>query len=397
MKLLKKLFNRLKILKKWQKILLIAILALVIYFLFFRSSKDSALTLQFTEVKKGNLQEIVSETGEVSASNKTEIASSINGVVTEIYIENGQTVKKGDKLFYVTSSATEEDRSKAYSEYLSAKNNLASAKAKMNTLDSAMWKAHEEFESKSLDTDLSVDDPIYIQTKGDWQAAEANRLNQDQVIAQAQSALNNAALAYQSTSSGPVKATVDGQIANLSIAVGQTVASTDSALIIKTTSENWVIVAINENDIVEVAPEQKAIVLIDALSEIELPATVQRVDEFATISSDVAVYYVYLTLDESNQQLRPGMTAQVSITTQEKNDILLIPNSAIKPYQGEKAVQIFDEETQSTVYQPVKIGLSGDVSSEVLSGLSEGQKIISSDSSSSKNSSGGGGFMMGGN
>ncbi|MBU1033662.1 efflux RND transporter periplasmic adaptor subunit [Patescibacteria group bacterium] len=397
MKLLKKLFNRLKILKKWQKILLIAILALVIYFLFFRSSKDSALTLQFTEVKKGNLQEIVSETGEVSTSNKTEIASSISGVVTEIYIENGQTVKKGDKLFYVESSATEEDRSKAYSEYLSAKNNLASAKAKMNTLDSAMWKAHEEFESKSLDTDLSVDDPIYIQTKGDWQAAEANRLNQDQVIAQAQSALNNAALAYQATSSGPVKATVDGQIANLSIAVGQTVASTDSALIIKTTSENWVVVAINENDIVEVAPEQKAIVLIDALSEIELPATVQRVDEFATISSDVAVYYVYLTLDESNQQLRPGMTAQVSITTQEKNDILLIPNSAIKPYQGEKAVQIFDEETQSTVYQPVKIGLSGDVSSEVLSGLSEGQKIISSDSSSSKSSSGGGGFMMGGN
>ncbi|AKM81312.1 MAG: Efflux transporter, RND family, MFP subunit [Candidatus Pacebacteria bacterium GW2011_GWF2_38_9] len=397
MKLLKKIFNRLKVLKKWQKILLIAILALVIYFLFFRSSKDSPLTLQFTEVKKGNLQEIVSETGEVSTSNKTEIASSISGVVTEIYIENGQTVKKGDKLFYVESSATEEDRSKAYSEYLSAKNNLASAKAKMNTLDSAMWKAHEEFESKSLDTDLSVDDPIYIQTKGDWQAAEANRLNQDQVIAQAQSALNNVALAYQSTSSGPVKATVDGQIANLSIAAGQTVASTDSALIIKTTSENWVIVAINENDIVEVAPEQKAVVLIDALSEIELPATVQRVDEFATISSDVAVYYVYLTLDESNQQLRPGMTAQVSITTQEKNDILLIPNTAIKPYQGEKAVQIFDEKTQSTVYQPVKIGLSGDVSSEVLSGLSEGQKIISSDSSSSKNSSGGGGFMMGGN
>jgi len=394
MKLFQKLFNRLKALKKWQKILLIVILALIIYFSFFRSNKDSDSTLQFTEVKKGNLQEIVSETGEISTSNKTEIASSINGVVTEIYIENGQSVKKGDKLFYVESSATEEDRSKAYSDYLSAKNNLASAKAKMNTLDSAMWKAHEEFESKSLDTDLSVDDPIYIQTKGDWQAAEANRLNQDQVIAQAQSALNNAALAYQSTSSGSVKATVDGQVANLSIAVGQTVASTDSALIIKTTSENWVAVAINENDIIEVAPKQKALVSIDAISGMEIPATVQRVDEFATITSDVAVYYVYLTLDESNQQLRPGMTAQVSITTQEKNDILLIPNTAIKPYQGEKAVQIFDEKTQSTVYQPVKIGLSGDVSSEVVSGLSEGQKIISGDSSSSKNPSNGS-FIMG--
>jgi multidrug efflux pump subunit AcrA (membrane-fusion protein) len=121
-----------------------------------------------------------------------------------------------------------------------------------------------------------------------------------------------------------------------------------------------------------------------------LPATVRRVDEFATITSDVAVYYVYLTLDETDQQLRPGMTAQVIITTQEKSDILLIPNTAIKPYQGEKAVQIFDEKTQTTVYQPIKIGLSGDINSEVVSGLSEGQKIISAEASTGKSSSGGG-------
>lgn len=391
MKLIKNIVDKFKSLKKWQKFLLLAAVALAIYLLFFRSKATTSTTsYQFTEVKKGNLQQIVSETGELSSSNKTEVTGSINGVITEVYVKNGDSVKKGTKLFYVNSNATEEERSKAYSDYLSAKNSLASAKAKMDTLDSSMWKAHEDFESKALDTELSVDDPVYIQTKGDWQAAEANRLNQDQVISQAQSALNNASLAYQATSSGPVKATADGQIANLSVAVGQNIASADVAAVIKTSNESWVSVAINENDIVGVAPGQKALVSIDALSGLELPATVQRVDEFATISSDVAVYYVYLTLDKTDQQLRPGMTAQVNITTQEKNDILLIPNTAIKPYQGEKAVQIFDEKTQAAVYQPIKVGLSGDISSEVLSGLTEGQKIISGEASTGKSSSGGG-------
>jgi RND family efflux transporter MFP subunit len=197
-------------------------------------------------------------------------------------------------------------------------------------------------------------------------------------------------LAYQATSSGPVKATVDGQVANLSVAVGQNITSTGIVAVIKTTNDSWVTVAINENDIVGVAPGQKALISIDALSSLELPATVQRVDEFATISSDVAVYYVYLTLDKTDEQLRPGMTAQVDITTQEKNDILLIPNTAIKAYQGGKAVQIFDEKTKLAVYQPIEIGLSGDINSEVTSGLSEGQKIISGEASTGKSSSGGG-------
>jgi RND family efflux transporter MFP subunit len=391
----KKIFGFYRNLGRWQKFLLILLICAALYFAFKSFNTKEAVAYQFAQVKKGSLQQVVSETGELTSSNKVEVGSSINGVVTEIYVDNGQSVKKGDKLFYVQSSATEEERSKAYSDYLSAKNNLAAAKSKMDTLDSSMWKAHEEFESKSLDTELSVDDPVYIQTKGDWKAAEANRLNQDQVIAQAQSALNNAALSYQATSSGPVKATSDGQIANLSVSVGQVVSSTDVALIIKTNSESWVKVAINENDINGVSPGQKAIIIVDALSDLELQATVKRVDEFATISSDVAVYYVYLSLNDGNEQLRPGMTAQVEITTQEKKDILLIPNTAIKPYQGEKAVQIFDEASQAVIYQPIKVGLSGDINSEVESGLTEGQKIISQEASSNKtgSSGSGGGFL----
>jgi macrolide-specific efflux system membrane fusion protein len=392
-KLLSNLVKNFKDRPKWQKISIIVGLILVSLLLknkFF--SQEEVVSYQFATVKKGNIIDQVSETGSITTSNKVEVETTIDGVVNEVYVENGTEVRRGQTLFYVISNATEAERAKAYSSYLSAKNNVESAKAKLNSLESSMWQAHEDFESRSLDTELSVDDPIFIQTERDWKAAEANYLNQKDVISQAETALSSAWLEYQATLDGPVKATVDGEIANLAIAEGQMVESTDAALIIKTEGDVWIELAINENDIQDITSGQKAEVVVDALG-FTVPATVQRVDEFATVVSDVALYYVYLTLDEVDNQIRPGMTAQVEITTQEKNDVLLVSTSAIKPYQGEKAVQILDEKTGDVIYQPVKLGVMSDVNVEVVSGLEEGQKIIVSESSKTGSSSSGGLFV----
>ncbi|MBU0975126.1 efflux RND transporter periplasmic adaptor subunit [Patescibacteria group bacterium] len=373
---------------KIKKILIILILGLILYLIFKPKTNDTSLVYKYSNVQKGEVIQVVSETGEVTTSNKAEISTTINGVVTEVYVDNGDSVRRGDKLFYVTSDATEEERAQAYSSYLSAKNSLAAAQVKLNTLESSMWAVHETFESKALDTELSVDDPVFIQTQRDWLAGEATYINQKDVISQNQVALNSAWLNYQATIDGPVKATIDGKVANLAIAKGQAAIATETALIIKTESPITVKIAINENDIGTVAPGQTAQIGIDALPDTNLVGTVDRVDEFATISSDVAVYYVYLTVNEGSDRVLPGMTAQVDITTQQKSDILVVPNTAIKPYQGEKAVQIMDEKTNTVIYQPIKIGLSGDINTEVISGLSEGEKIIISSTSSTSKSGG---------
>jgi multidrug efflux pump subunit AcrA (membrane-fusion protein) len=389
--------NKFKAKSKWQKLLIILGLVIAVILLkntFFQ--KEEVASYQFSTVKKGNIIDQVSETGSITTSNKAEVGTTINGVVSEVYVDNGDSVKRGQTLFYVISNATQAERTKAYSSYLSAKNSMEAAKAKINSLESSMWQAHEDFESRSLDTELSVDDPIFIQTERDWKAAESNYLNQKDVISQSEISLSSSWLDYQATLDGPVKATVDGEIANLAIAEGQMIKSVDTALIIKTEGDVWVELAINENDIQDIAPGQKAEVTIDALSGLAVPATVQRVDEFATVVSDVALYYVYLTLDEVDNQIRPGMTTQVEITTQEKNDVLLVSISAIKPYQGEKAVQILDENTGTVVYQPVEIGVMSDISVEVISGLEEGQKIITGESSSKSSSSSSSGGLFSG-
>jgi|GEM_PF-6777008 len=384
----------------WLKILLpISILGLGWLGIYQLQATQTKTTYQFANVKKTDLRQTVSETGEVTNTNKTEVLANMSGIVTEVYVVNGQKVKRGDKLFFVTATATEAERSKANSDYLSAKNTLAQAEAKIGGLDSAMWQAHETFRTQALDMSLAPEAATYIQTKGDWVTAEANYKNQTQAIAQAKAQVNSAWLAYQATQSGPVKATADGQVANIAIAAGQNVTAADAALTLKTSTDIWVKVAMSENNIVEILPDQSATVVIDALGATKEVAKVQRVDEFATLVSDVPIYYVYLSLNSTKAQIRPGMTAQVEIATQEKKAVLAIPAAAVKPYQGAKAVQILDPQTQTVIYQPITIGISDETMTEVISGLEENQQIILSivsagSATTTTKSTGTGGVLM---
>ena len=181
--------------------------------------KEESVSYLTEKVSIGNVVELVSETGEVMTTAKTEIESSIKGLVTEVYVDNGSVVYRGQNLFYVKSTATEEERAAAYSSYLAAKNALEAAERNLWTYESDMWVAHENFETGALDPDKPEDDPIYIETHRDWLAAEDKYLDQEQVITQARVAVNNAWLKYQTMIDGPVKSTIDGKVANLAVAV----------------------------------------------------------------------------------------------------------------------------------------------------------------------------------
>ena len=392
-----------------QKIIITIIIVALAFFGYKQlNSSSSEQTYQFATIETGDITKIVSETGEITATNKTDVPSTINGVVNEVYVANGDQVTKGQQLFYVESTATEAVRASAWASYQSALAALEQAKASQYSSQAKLFTAWDSFkelaesdEYENVDGSPRDDQrqlPEYQTPEKEWLAAEAEYQSQDELIAKAESSLQSAWLNYQATSDGVVTATANGTIHNLSIAQGLQVTTSDSALIIKSPSETWVKVAINESDINAVQPDQKAEITIDAISDKPVSATVKRVDDFGTELSDLLVFYVYLTLDEAPQQVKPGMTTQVDIITEQKQDITLVPNSAIKLYQGNKAVQILDSETNTVIYQPITVGIIGDTNSEVISGLSQGQKIITSGASTSSNNgqSGGssGGFLM---
>lgn len=113
-----------------QKLLFIFVLFILVVFFNPFKKDNSEIIYQYGRVERGDITQLVSETGEIMSSNKTTVVSSINGIVGDVFIDNGDPVRRGSKLFYVNSTATQQERAKAYSDYLSVKNSLESTQIK---------------------------------------------------------------------------------------------------------------------------------------------------------------------------------------------------------------------------------------------------------------------------
>jgi len=373
------------------KVLVVVVLLVSIYFLI-PKSKEEAVSYQTQLVSTGSITQMVSETGEIMSTGKSDVISTIIGMVNEVYVDNGTVVTKGQNLFKVFSSATEQERTKAYSSYLTAKNTLDSANRNYLSYESDMWAANSTFIHDAVDLDKAETSTEYIQTNRDWLAAEKRFYDQVDVVNQAKVAVSASWFSYQATIDGIVKAPISGSVANLSIAAGQEVNGVDNALVIASEEKVWVILSVSEADVVDISSGQSAIVSIDALEGKEFEAFVERVDEFGTENSGIITYNAYLVISDPSDQIRPKMTVQVDITTQHKDDVLVVSNSAIKPYQGEKAVQTISGKSGQLIYIPVEVGIKGELNTEIISGVSEGKEIVigqgNSNSQSDKKSTG---------
>lgn len=380
--IMEKLKRKLLVVWKWFKSLnlvkkgLLLGVMLLSGFLLFRSGGGGAeVSYQMAKVEQGEVVQVVSETGIIMSTGKVDVASTIKGTVKSVYVENGQEIKKGDKLFEVVSSATEAERSLAYSNYLLAKNTLDTAKRNLLTYESDMWVKHEVYESKAIDAGLATEDPLYIETNRDWLAAEKKYLDQDQVVKQAQAAISAKWLAYQAMTNGTVKAPIGGTIANLGVAEGQFVDGAETALVIGSAGSTWFNLLVSETDVLKIQPGQKAEVRVDAIRGKVFEAVVERVDTYGTDNSGVVTYGVYLLLTEDVETIRPNMTVQVDIVAENKDNVVRIPSGAIKPYQGNKAVRVMGDSGQ-VIYKPVRIGIEGESYTEILSGLEVGDQVI---------------------
>lgn len=360
----------------------IGIILIGIIFSVTKNSGNNEVEYTFSKVSKGSVESSISESGEIVSTGTVEMTSTINGIVKDIFVENGDIVKRGDKLFSVTSTASEEERSAAYSTYKSAVSNLESAKNTHQSKQTTVERVYDEISGHD------EDEPFEI--KEQRVTAETARDNAYLSVVSAEAALSKAWFIYQSTIDGTIKATSDGMVANLSVASGQQVNSQESALLIISESETWAKISVTENDVIGIKPGQESELLVDAFPSEKITGEVKRVDSVGTIVSNVVTFNVYILLDSTNINLMPSMTVSVDIMTDKKNDILVVPNSAIKPYQGSKAVQILDKNSGQVLYMPIKVGLVGALKSEVIRGLKEGQEIIvSTISTSEKNSSAG--------
>lgn len=189
-------------------------------------------------------------------------------------------------------------------------------------------------------------------------------------VAQAQNELNKTQL----------RALADGVISKLDVEVGQTVAmNTPVATILS--SGLAIKVDISESDIAKVQVHDSAMVTLDALGDdMKFTATVASIEPAETKVSGVVYYKTTLVLEKNDQiaNVRPGMTANVSILTDQKENVLVIPQRAIIEQDGKKTVRVvIDKKKGKFEMKDVTTGLKGDNGEiEITSGLQENEEIV---------------------
>lgn len=176
-----------------------------------------------------------------------------------------------------------------------------------------------------------------------------------------------------------------GTVANLSViigsrvapaAAGAAVANAVPAALITDMSSYTITPQINEVDIDKIKSGQTATISFDAMPDKTFSGRIVKVDTVGTNTQGVITYNTYITVTDPPKELRPMMTAGVDIKTTEHENVLTLPNIALKPYKGGKAVQVLDRKTNKPRYVPVKVGIVGILRTEITEGVREGQKVI---------------------
>jgi len=194
---------------------------------------------------------------------------------------------------------------------------------------------------------------------------------QELAVTQAQNALDDA---KQNLANDTVRAPFAGVITNITAKIGQPV-SPSTILGVLLSNKQLAQATLNEVDVVNVKVGQKALITLDALPNFTATGKVSEVDTLGTVSQGIVSYNVQVALDSPNPLIKPGMSDTINIVTNEKQNVLLVPNSAVTTRQNKSYVKTTNSSGNPTE-TPVVTGLSNDVMTEIVSGLSEGDTVV---------------------
>lgn len=386
----------------WKKKLIVVVVLLVALFFVSRAFQQKKPQFETAKVTRSTVADVVSESGNVEAAAQFDVYSPTTGFIEEIYVENGDQVTENQLLFKVKSTATEKEKADANANLLQAQSTLGSANATMFSLQSAKDTAWDTYYSIATNSTYQNSDgspnnsnralPAFSTTQNDWLASEAQFKNQQTVVNSAKASLSSANLAYNATQNATVKSPTAGTIANLNARVGEKVTAKEATatrnqpqLIVGDFTRNLITLDLNEVDVNNVTSGQTVDLVFDAQRSKTYKGVVISVASVGDNAAGVVTYNARVAINDADSKIKPGMTVTASINTQKHENVLTVPNNAIKPYKGAKAVLIpgkgnekVDGKTLPFHYVPVKIGIKGITRTEIISGVSEGETVVTS-------------------
>jgi RND family efflux transporter MFP subunit len=248
-----------------------------------------------------------------------------------------------------------------------AKYNLktnATADTQLTTVNSDSSKASSDIASLfSIQNTIIKDKEAVNNSDLDLQSQQLSLQNSQNSLADAKAALAN----YY------IYAPFSGTLGKISVQVGAQIGS-GTSIATELTTQKICTIPLNEVDVSKVQAGQKVVLTFDALPDLTVAGQVATIDPVGTTSSGVVTYNVQINFDTQDSRVKSGMSISAEIITNVKQDVLLVPNAAVKTQGTAKYVQVLVNNIPQT--KIVTTGLSNDTNTEILTGLNEGDKVI---------------------
>lgn len=440
--------------KHGKKVLAIAVVAAIAAtgaFLYLGTSKQST-QYQTSEAKKESLISSLSVSGNVFASNQAAVVSTTTGVVDKVYVKNGDKVKRGDELFRVKSTVSDEERASAYATYQNALNSLAIAqqnklqqevqilqkKQMVMNAENELNKMHDnptDPQTREPYTDLEIKskESALTQAKKDLEITQDRYEEADPAVDAARAQVESARLAYNESEFATITAPAGGTVVNLAVFVGDYVtasggsssssggssgssggggasgglgssngsassgngSSSSPLLYIGNFSKLMVKASVNEIDLPKLKVGQKATITLDAFPGKTFAGKVSQLDKVGTNSSGVVTYSLNISFISPPANLASQMTATANIQIARKDGVIAVLSSAIQKVNGQSMVRVLNSSSQ-VERKTVVTGLTSDTATEIVSGLKEGEKVVTATLSSTSGGTSGSSPFSGG-
>src|SRR5882724_8041048 len=276
-------------------------------------------------VSRGNVRQVVSSTGTLQAVVTVQVGSQVSGTIEKLLADFNTKVNAGQVVAQLNQDKFKAAVDQARANLLAAESNLA--KAKVSVVDAQRTlERNRELRKRDLMPQSDLD---AAQTAYDAALAQLN-VNQAQT-AQAEAGLNQSMVDLNNT---VIRSPVDGMVISRNIDVGQTVAASLQAPTLFTIANDLakmeVHTSVDEADVGNVRQEQPVTFTVDAFPARRFRGKVHQVRNAPTIIQNVVTYDAVVRIDNKELLLKPGMTANVQFLVSEKEDVLTIPNMALR-------------------------------------------------------------------
>ena len=355
--------------KIWMGVGAVVIVALVIW-MCSGGKKEETVEFETAKAERQDIHTTITATGTIEPVTSVTVGTQVSGIVSKLYVDYNSVVKKGQVI-------AELDKTNLTSELNRAKADLSSAESTL-AYETANFKRYQTLFDKGL---VSAND--YESAKLSYEKARQTAASSRENVQKAQTNLGYAT----------ITSPIDGVVLSKAVEEGQTVAASFNTPelfnIAQDLTDMRVIADIDEADIGGVKEGQRVTFTVDAFPDDKFEGQVTQVRQEATTTSNVVTYEVVISAPNKDLKLKPGLTANVTIYTLEKNDVLAVPSKALRFMPNEallkKGEQIEDVDAPQKVWtmegntfkaHKVETGITNGMLTEIVSGIKEGAEVL---------------------